>query len=149
MATCGSTPTGAARWPTGMRILAEQAALPAILAISLFTNDHPRDTRALEAAVRATAGRPRRLRGLGDDRGAAVRGRQPRRGERACCAGWRAIRRSSSSSSTGRGRWQRDPSLMSADEVHASPAGYRARARMYADAIRACAGRRAGRQSVR
>jgi lysophospholipase L1-like esterase len=39
---------------------------------------------------------------------------------------------------------QRDGSLMSADEVHASPAGYRARARMYAKAIRACARRRAG-----
>ena len=41
----------------GMRILAEQVDAPAILAFSLFTNDGPTATGALEAAVRATAGR--------------------------------------------------------------------------------------------
>jgi lysophospholipase L1-like esterase len=32
------------------------------------------------------------------------------------------------------------PSLIAGDGVHATPAGYRVRARLYADAIQACAG---------
>ena len=122
----------------GMRILGEQRSLPAILAISLFTNDDPRDTEELETAVRATAARRggcavwstivappfvgvsheaanALLRRLARDRALALE-----------LVDWeRAV--------------ARDASLMSADEVHASPSGYRARARMYAAAIRACA----------
>jgi hypothetical protein len=124
----------------GMRILGEQHRLPAILAISLFTNDHPRDTGALEIAVRATAARPGGCavwativapdyEGFSHDRGNALLRRlagEP--GLELEIVDWaRAV--------------QRDGSLMSGDEVHASPAGYRARARMYAKAIRACAGR--------
>ena len=43
---------------TGMQILAAQADAPAILAFSLFTNDDPGATAALERAVRATAAPP-------------------------------------------------------------------------------------------
>ena len=121
----------------GMRILADDPAPPAILAISLFTNDDPRNVGALEAAVRATASRPggcavwativapayagtshaganRLLRRLARDPALKLE-----------LADWaRAV--------------ERDASLLSDDEVHASPAGYRARALMYARAIRAC-----------
>ena len=124
----------------GMRIVADEPAPPAILAISLFTNDDPRDVPALEAAVRATASRP------------------------GGCAVWATIVAPAyaGTSHDGANRllrrlardpeltlelvdWaravQRDASLLSGDEVHASPAGYRARALMYAQAIRACARR--------
>ncbi len=125
----------------GMRVLAEQRALPAILAVSLFTNDHPRDTGALEAAVRATAGRPGGcavwativappFEGASHDAANALLRRLARERTLALeLVDWaRAV--------------ARDPSLMSGDEVHASPAGYRVRSRMYARAIRACAWRR-------
>jgi hypothetical protein len=127
----------------GMRILADEPAPPPILAISLFTNDDPRNVGALEAAVRATASRP------------------------GGCAVWATIvapAYAGASHDAGANRLlrrlARDPALtlevvdwaravehngalMSGDEVHASPAGYRARAAMYARAIRACARRRA------
>ncbi len=134
-----------ARWgrplDEGMRILGEQAELPAILAVSLFTNDHPRDTAALGAAVRATAARPGGCavwativappyEGVSHDGANALLRRLARDPALALVlVDWaRAV--------------ERGPSLMSGDAVHASPAGYRARARMYARAIRACAGRR-------
>ena len=124
----------------GMRILGDEPAPPAILAISLFTNDDPRSVGALEAAVRETASRP------------------------GGCAVWATIvapayEGTSHAGANGLLRrlardpaltlelvdWaravERDRSLMSSDEVHASPAGYRARAVMYARAIRACARR--------
>lgn len=131
-----------ARWgrplAEGMRILADEPAPPAILAISLFTNDDPRNVAALEAAVRATASRP------------------------GGCAVWATIAAPpldgvSHDAANARLRrlardpglelelvdWaqevEREPSLMSDDEVHASPSGYRVRARMYAEAIRSCA----------
>ena len=125
----------------GMRILGEQRALPAILAVSLFTNDHPRNTDALRAAVRATAARPGGCavwativappyEGISHDGANALLRRMARDPALELeLVDWaRAV--------------GRDGSLMSGDEVHASPAGYRARARMYARAIRACAGRR-------
>ena len=122
----------------GMRVLAAERAPPAILAVSLFTNDDPRDVRRLEAAARATAARPRgcavwativapSYAGVSHD-GANARLRRLARDPRLELelVDWsRAV--------------DRDPALMSGDEVHASPEGYRARARMYAAAIRACA----------
>lgn len=121
----------------GMRILAAEPAPPAILAISLFTNNDPRDVAALEAAVRATAGRAGGCavwativappyEGVGHGAANELLRRLARDDALALeLVDWaRAV--------------QRDPSLMSDDEVHASPAGYRARARMYARAIRAC-----------
>ena len=122
----------------GMRILAAESAPPAILAISLFTNDDPRNTRALRAAVRATARRPGgcavwativapSFGGVSHDAGNDILRRLARDPEFELeLVDWaRAVAHT--------------PSLMSSDEVHASPAGYRARALMYADAIRACA----------
>jgi hypothetical protein len=126
----------------GMRILGEQSSPPAILAFSLFTNDDPDNTRALEAAVRTTATRPGScvvwstvvrpplhgvsyetantlLRGLANDPELAL-GLQ--------VVDWAA-------------EVAQSPSLVaSSDGVHATPAGYRARAQLYAAAIRSCAG---------
>lgn len=125
----------------GMRILAAAATPPAILAISLFTNDDPADVDALQAAVRTTASRPGGcavwativappFEGVSHDAANALLRRLERDPALELeLVDWeRAV--------------ERDPSLMSADEVHASPKGYRARARMYAEAIRACAGER-------
>lgn len=122
----------------GMRILAAEAAPPAILAISLFTNDHPLNTRALRAAVRASATRPGGcsvwativappFEGVSSDAANSLLRRLARDPELELeLVDWaRAVART--------------PSLMSSDGVHASPAGYRARALMYAAAIRACA----------
>ncbi len=124
----------------GMRILAAETAPPAILAVSLFTNDDPRDIRRLEAAVVATAARPRgcavwstivapSYEGVGHGGANATLRRLARdpRLELELVDWSRAV--------------ERDPSLMSGDEVHASPEGYRARARMYAEAIQACSRR--------
>lgn len=126
----------------GMRVLGEQSSPPAILAFSLFTNDEPGNTRALEAAVRSTATRPRScvvwstvvrppldgisydaantlLRGLANDPQLAL-GLQ--------VVDWAA-------------EVAQSPSLVaSSDGVHATPAGYRARALLYAAAIQSCAG---------
>ena len=126
----------------GMDILADESAPPAIVALSLFTNDHPRDTRALEAAVRATAARPRGCAVWatisappfdGASYGAANAllrrlARDPRFAPRLRLVEWeRAVARS--------------PALLVDDRVHATPAGYAALARLYASAIRSCARR--------
>ena len=123
----------------GLRILGAQSSAPAIVAFSLFTNDDPRGTPALEDAVRATATRPGGcavwativappvrgvsygaandlLRELGADPQLSLR-----------IVDWSAAVAAS-------------PSLVAGDGVHASPAGYRVRAALYAEAIRACAG---------
>jgi hypothetical protein len=125
----------------GMRILAAQRAAPAILAFSLFTNDDPRNQRTLEAAVRASASRAGgcavwativappvkglgfgavndMLRGLAGDPDLALSLQ---------LVDWSAA-------------VARSPSLLAGDGVHATPAGYGARAELYAGAIRACAG---------
>ena len=125
----------------GMSIRRRESAPPAVLAFSLFTNDDPRNTRALEAAVRATATRPggcsvwatvvrppldgvsyaaanALLRGLADDPELAL-GLQ--------VVDWAAA-------------VARSPSLIAGDKVHASPAGNAALAQLYAAAIRSCAG---------
>ncbi len=125
----------------GMSILAREASPPAILALSLFTNDGPRNTAALEAAVRSTATRAggcavwatvvrpplegvsydaanALLRGLAGDPGLAL-GLQ--------LVDWAA-------------EVGQSPSLLAGDGVHATPAGYRVLGRLYAQAIAACAG---------
>jgi hypothetical protein len=125
----------------GMRLLGTQTQAPAILAFSLFTNDDPRSTSGLESAVRASAGRPggcavwgtivappvkgvdygnanQLLRGLASD---------PQLALSLQIVDWSAEVAAS-------------PSLLAGDGVHATPAGYRARAELYAAAIRACAG---------
>jgi hypothetical protein len=126
----------------GMQILAAQRDPPAIIAFSLFTNDDPRATAALERAVRSTAGR----------RGGCVvwativapayqgvaytaanellhrLGRSAALAARLRIVDWRAAVADS-------------PSFLAPDGVHATPAGYRALGQLYAGAIRSCAGR--------
>ena len=126
----------------GMGILGRQTSPPAILALPLFTNDDPRNTGALEAAVRATATRPggcaiwatvvapplngvsydaanTLLRSLGNDPELAL-GLQ--------VVDWAA-------------EVAQSPSLLAGDNVHPTPAGYGVMAQLYAAAIRSCAGR--------
>jgi len=95
---------------TGMRILESRSKPPAILAFSLFTNDDPRNVAQLEAAVRATA-----------TRGNA-------------CAVWATIVRPPfAGTSYG--------FVLPKHILEASlKDGYATLARLYADAIRACAG---------
>jgi lysophospholipase L1-like esterase len=125
----------------GMRILAADPSPPAILAISLFTNDDPRNTGALESAVRATATRPGGCAvwstivrppyaGVSYDAANALLHRLARDPQLA--PGLELV--------DWAGAVARTPSLIAGDEVHGSPDGYRARALMYAEAIRACAG---------
>lgn len=124
----------------GLRILGEQSARPAIIAFSLFTNDDPRNARALEQAVRSTAGgtgcvvwstvaRPPvdgtsydaanvLLRGLASD---------PELADGLRVVDWAA-------------EVAQSPSLVARDRVHGTPAGYRVLGRLYAEAIRSCAG---------
>jgi hypothetical protein len=125
----------------GLRILGTQGRAPAIRAFSLFTNDDPRGSAALEAAVRATAARPggcviwatiaappvngvdysatnQRLRSLAVD---------PELALQLQVVDWAA-------------EVAATPALLAGDGVHATPAGYRARAALYAAAIHACAG---------
>ena len=116
---------------------------PVVLAFSLFTNDDPRNVEALDAAVRqsltvlrpggcaiwATIVRPKvggvsyraandRLRALALELGPRLR-----------VVDWNAAVKGN------RRRWLRE------DGVHATPEGYAARARMYAEAARGCSGR--------
>ncbi|MEA2151502.1 MAG: hypothetical protein QOD69_3332 [Solirubrobacteraceae bacterium] len=125
----------------GLRILGTQPQAPAILAFSLFTNDDPGSTSALEAAVRATATRPggcavwatiaappvrgvdygtanQLLRGLASDPALALSLQ---------VVDWGAAVAAS-------------PSELAGDGVHATTAGYTKRARLDAAAIRAGAG---------
>ena len=125
----------------GMRIVARQGKkAPAILAFSLFTNNSPRETGDLQTAVRATATRAgscavwativrppyrgrsyaptnRMLRGLADEQ---------------LALGLRIV--------DWAGAVDSDSSLLARDRIHATPVGYATLARMYAAAIRACAG---------
>ena len=124
----------------GMRILARQRKAPAILAFSLFTNNSPREVGELETAVRATATRAgscavwativrppydvrtyeamnRTLEGLADEQ---------------LSLGLRIV--------DWAGAVESDRSLLARDRIHATPVGYATLARMYAAAIRACAG---------
>ena len=122
-----------------MGILAAEPDPPAILAFSLFTNDDPSATAALERAVRATASRPG---------GCAVWAtivRPPYNGVSYDAAN-RVLERLASDPQL-RLRlvpWAeavaRSPSFVAGDGVHATPEGYRARAELYAQAIRSCAG---------
>jgi hypothetical protein len=125
----------------GMGILAGQSSPPAILAFSLFTNDGPRETPALEAAVRATATRPGGcavwatvvrppLAGVSyDGANALLRGlaNDPELALGLQVVDWAA-------------EVAQSPSLLAGDGVHATPAGYRVLGQLYAAAITSCAG---------
>lgn len=124
---------------TGMEILSGWSGAPAILAFSLFTNDDPGATAALERAVRATAGRPG---------GCAVWAtivRPPYNGVSYDAAN-RVLERLASDARLNlrlvdwAGLVAREPSFIAGDGVHGTPAGYRARGELFANAIRSCAG---------
>lgn len=124
---------------TGMEILAVRRDAPAILALSLFTNDDPGHTAALERAVRATAGRP------GGCAVWATIARPPYNGVSYDAAN-RVLERLAGDERLNlrlvdwAGLVARSPSFIAGDGVHATPAGYRARGELYANAIRSCAG---------
>ena len=122
----------------GMGILA-RTSVPdgSVIAISLFTNDDPSRTGALEAAVRTT------VRRAGPDGCAvwATISRPPFDG-RSYTAANALLRRLDAelarlvvvpwAEQAGRSGW------LAPDRVHATPEGYRARAQMYAQAARSC-----------
>lgn len=125
----------------GMSTLGRRSSPPAILAFSLFTNDGPRDTPALEAAVRSTSSRPA---------GCAVWAtvvRPPLNGVSYDPAN-ALLRRLASDPELAPGLrlvdWAAEvaqsPSLIAGDGVHGTPTGYRVLARLYAAAIASCAG---------
>jgi hypothetical protein len=121
----------------GLQLSAQSASTRPILAVSLFTNDDPTHTAALQAAVRQTLQ-------LVGERG---------------CAIWATIARppvngvSYQAANAVLSRLADDPrliivpwaeratatpSLLAADGVHPTPAGYDLRARLYAQAAQAC-----------
>jgi len=126
----------------GMRVFRALEPVPVVTAFSLFTNDDPRNIRGLVSAVResldlehgaacavwATVVRPalaghsyspvnRRLRRLSQ---------RPEMLGRLVIVPWAA-------------RVARHPSWMGPDRVHPTFEGYRARAHLYANAVRRCA----------
>jgi hypothetical protein len=123
----------------GMQVLRD-TPLPArpILAFSLFTNDGPRGLAALEAAVRQSLVRT-------GPRGCAVWA-TIRRG-RTSYGGANALLRRLAAEAGQEGRLQlaqwaeytrRHKASIGRDGVHATPAGYLARARLYAEAASRC-----------
>jgi hypothetical protein len=125
----------------GMSVLGRQSAPPAIVAFSLFTNDRPRNTAALEAAVRATAGRP------GTCVVWATVVRPPLDGVSYEAANTLLRRLAHDPELAGRlqlvdwaAQVAQSPSLIAGDGVHGTPAGYRVLAQLYAAAISSCAG---------
>jgi hypothetical protein len=122
----------------GMRILAREPDVPAVVAFSLFTNDDPGATAALEQAVRATATRPG---------GCAVWAtivRPPYNGVSYAAAN-RLLQRLGSDPQLRlrlvdwAGLIARSPSFVAGDGVHGTPESYRARGALYAQAIKSCA----------
>jgi hypothetical protein len=123
----------------GMGILARtQVPDGAVVAMSLFTNDDPSRTDALEAAVRTSVRRA----GPGGCAVWATIARPPFNG-RSYTAANEVLRRLDAAlggrlvlvpwaETAARNGW------LASDRVHATPEGYRARARMYANAARSC-----------
>lgn len=124
---------------TGMAILA-RTRVPdgAVVAMSLFTNDDPTRTDALENAVRTSVARA----GAGGCAIWATIARPPFNG-RSYAPANAVLRRLDAElgprltvvpwvEQAGRNGW------LAEDRVHATPEGYRARAQMYAEAARAC-----------
>ena len=125
----------------GMQILAAERDAPAILALSLFTNDGPHATGQLAEAVRATATRPGGCAVWATIAAPPIDGvsyaaanelleqlaRDPELAPGLQLVNWKSL--------VGR-----VPSFLEGDRVHGTAQGYRALGRLYADAIRACAG---------
>lgn len=123
----------------GMGILARsQIPRGSVVAMSLFTNDDPSRTDALEAAVRTSV----RAAGAGGCAIWATIARPPF-GGRSYAAANALLRRLDAelgerlavvpwAESAARNGW------LASDKVHGTPEGYQARGRMYAQAARAC-----------
>lgn len=125
---------------TGMQ-LARSSHRGTVLAISLFTNDDPRAIGQLDAAVRESA----RLAGPDACAVWATVVRPPVGGVSYAAANTRLEALAADRSVDGTIRivpWARavaaNPGWVGGDGVHATPAGYRARARLYAEAIDSC-----------
>jgi hypothetical protein len=128
----------------GMGVLAglgafssSQDARP-VLAVSLFTNDDPTHTSALEAAVRQTLG-------VVGTRGCviwATIARPPVNGVTYRAANALLERLARSDPRLHVVPWAQEvaanPALLGADAVHPTPAGYELRAQLYAQAAQAC-----------
>ncbi|HEY8581987.1 MAG TPA: hypothetical protein VIL49_03540 [Capillimicrobium sp.] len=114
---------------------------PTVAAFSLFTNDDPGSVAAFEAAVRQTAEEP-----AGTCVVWATIARPPV-GGRTYAAANAALERVAAAYPTRimvvpwARAVQANPGWLRSDRVHATPEGYAARARMYAEAARACSGR--------
>ncbi len=124
---------------TGMAILSRASvARGSVVAMSLFTNDDPARTAELEAAVRtsvrragpggcaiwATISRPPFSGRTYAAANALLRRLDAELGPRMTAVPW--------AETAARNGW------LATDRVHGTPEGYRARARMYAEAARAC-----------
>lgn len=112
---------------------------PHVLAFSLFTNDGPRSVTVLDAAVRETARRA----GTGGCAIWATIVAPPVGGVDYAAANTRLRRLGSELSSVRIVDWadavRQHPEWMAPDGVHATPDGYRNRARLYAEEAQACA----------
>jgi hypothetical protein len=115
-----------------------QAGRPAVLAISLFTNDDPSHTSALETAVRRTLA-------LVGSRGCAIWAtiaRPPVNGVSYRAANALLARIATDNTRLRLVPWAErvaaTPQLVGADGVHPTPAGYQLRAQLYAQAAQAC-----------
>jgi lysophospholipase L1-like esterase len=125
----------------GMAVLAG-TELPsdgsAVLAISLFTNDDPAHTGALEAAARQTL---RRAGARGCVVWASI-ARPPLDGVTVAAANRVLARLAEADPRLRLVPWAREvaahPSLLGPDGVHPTPDGYRLRAELYAQAARSC-----------
>jgi lysophospholipase L1-like esterase len=116
-----------------------QADRPMVLAISLFTNDDPTHTSALETAVRRTLA-------LVGSRGCAIWAtiaRPPVNGVSYRAANALLARIATDNARLRLVPWAErvaaTPQLLGADGVHPTPAGYQLRAQLYAQAAQACA----------
>jgi hypothetical protein len=121
----------------GMRIVESQTlGADAVLAVSLFTNDDPGNVAALRTAVRRSTHKA----------GCAVWATivRPPVGGRSYAAANRALEELDAELGARlvvvpwAATVARHPDYLAADGVHATPAGYRARATLYANAARSC-----------
>lgn len=123
----------------GMRVIRAADLSSAVLAVSLFTNDDPRNVGALEAAVRetvaevdgcavwATIARPP-LNGVSYRAGnARLRALQAELAPKLIVVPWAETVAA-------------QPALLTGDGVHPTPSGYEVRARLYEEAIASCGG---------
>lgn len=125
----------------GMALLrdASLGAGPHVLAFSLFTNDGPGSVAALDAAVRESARRA----GSGGCAIWATIVRPPVGGVSYDAANARLRELGATIEAVRIVDWaswvRRNPEWMTGDGVHATPDGYRNRARLYAEVARSCA----------